>query len=146
MAKKTPCKKRKPDTLDSISGTDANKVLRILANRDKQLKIDINVIIKELLADVSLDEVADCVQSQLESLSTLQPISFRHILENGVSIFKSDRHTLTQSVPHGTLSKVGRSSKIKCFLSRIAINKCQSSVRPTWTTEGACTTEAVGGT
>ena len=69
MAKKTPSKKRKPDTLDSISGTDAIKVLRILANRDKQLKIDINVIIKELLADVSLDEVADCVQSQLESLS-----------------------------------------------------------------------------
>ena len=33
-------------------------------------------------------------QSSKIGRSTLQPISFRHILENGMSIFKSDRHTL----------------------------------------------------
>ena len=69
MAKKTPRKKRKPYTLDAISGTDAIEVLRILANRDKELSKEIDVIAKDLLADVSLDEVADCVQAELESLA-----------------------------------------------------------------------------
>ena len=69
MAKKTPSKKRKPNTLDAISGTDAIEVLRILANRDKELSKEIDVIAKDLLCDVSLDEVADCVQAELESLA-----------------------------------------------------------------------------
>ena len=69
MAKKTPSKKRKPNTLDAISGTDALEVLRILANRDKELSKEIDAIAKDLLADVSLDEVADCVQAELESLA-----------------------------------------------------------------------------
>jgi hypothetical protein len=43
--------------------------LRILANRDKELSKEIDVIAKDLLADVSLDEVADCVQAELESLA-----------------------------------------------------------------------------
>ena len=69
MAKKTPRKKRKSNTLDAISGTDAIEVLRILANRDKELSKEIDAIAKDLLADVSLDEVADCVQAELESLA-----------------------------------------------------------------------------
>ena len=69
MAKKTPRKKRKLNTLDAISGTDAIEVLRILANRDNELSKEIDDIVKEILANVSLDEVADCVKSQLESLS-----------------------------------------------------------------------------
>ena len=69
MAKKTSSKKRKPEILDAISGTDAIKVLRVLANRDKELSSEIEAIVKELLADVSLDQVAECVKSQLESLS-----------------------------------------------------------------------------
>ncbi|MHB8973737.1 MAG: hypothetical protein ACYC3X_15500 [Pirellulaceae bacterium] len=69
MAKKTPRKQRKPTTLDAISGTDALEVLRILAHRDKELSQEIDVIAKNLLANVSLDEVAECVQAELESLA-----------------------------------------------------------------------------
>ena len=65
---KTPRKKRKPNTLDAISGADAIEVLRILAKRDKKLSKEIDGIAKNLLADVSIDEVADCVQAELESL------------------------------------------------------------------------------
>ena len=69
MAKKTPRKKRKSNTLDAISGTDAMEVLRILANRDKELSKEIDAIAWDLLADVAFDEVADCVQAELESLA-----------------------------------------------------------------------------
>ncbi len=69
MDEKTPRKKRKPSTLDAITGTDAIQVLRILANRNKELSNEIDVIVKKLLADVSIEEVAKCVQSELESLS-----------------------------------------------------------------------------
>jgi hypothetical protein len=65
---KTPRKKRKSNTLDAISGRDAIEVLRILAKRDKKLSSEIDVIAKDLLADVSIDEVAGCVQEELESL------------------------------------------------------------------------------
>jgi hypothetical protein len=40
-----------------------------LANRDKKLSKEIDAIAKDLLGDVSLDEVADSVQSELESLA-----------------------------------------------------------------------------
>ena len=43
MVKKTP-PERKPNTLDAISGTDAIEVLRVLANRDKALSKEIDVI------------------------------------------------------------------------------------------------------
>ena len=36
MAKKTPRRKRKPNTLDAIAGADAIAILRILADRDKR--------------------------------------------------------------------------------------------------------------
>ena len=41
MAKKTPRKRRKPNTLDAISGIDAIEILRILADRDKELSKEI---------------------------------------------------------------------------------------------------------
>ncbi len=69
MAKKTSRKRRKPDTLDAISGTDAIQILRILAERDRELSQEIDVIARDLLAEVSMDEVADCVQAELESLA-----------------------------------------------------------------------------
>ena len=69
MAKKTSRKKRKPNSLDAISGTDAMEILRVLADRDKELSKEIDVIAKNLLDDVSIDEVADCVQAELESLA-----------------------------------------------------------------------------
>jgi hypothetical protein len=69
MAKKMPRKRRKPDTLDAISGTDAIQVLRILADQDREMAQKIDVIVKDLLADVSVDEVANGVQAELESLA-----------------------------------------------------------------------------
>lgn len=69
MAKKTSRKWRKSDTLDAISGTDAIQILRILADRDRELSEEIDVIARDLLAEVSRDEVADCVQAELESLA-----------------------------------------------------------------------------
>lgn len=69
MAKKTPRKKRKPNTLDAISGADAIEVLRILSSRDEELSKEIDAIVRDLLADVSIDEVADDVQADLESLA-----------------------------------------------------------------------------
>ena len=69
MAKKTLHKRRKPDTLDAISAPDAIQVLRILADQDREMAQKIDVIVKDLLADVSIDEVANCVQAELESLA-----------------------------------------------------------------------------
>ena len=69
MAKKTSRKRRKPDTLDAISGPDAIQVLRILADQDREMAQQIDVIVRDLLAEVSMDEVADCVQAELESLA-----------------------------------------------------------------------------
>jgi hypothetical protein len=66
---KKPRKKRKPNTLDAISGTEALEVLRTLANRDKELSREIDAIARDLLGDVSLDEVANCVQAEFESLA-----------------------------------------------------------------------------
>jgi hypothetical protein len=43
--------------------------LRILAERDRELSQEIDVIARDLLADVSMDEVANCVQTELESLA-----------------------------------------------------------------------------
>jgi hypothetical protein len=69
MAKKTLHKRRKPDTLDAISAPDAIRVLRILADQDREMAQQIDVIVRDLLAEVSMDEVADCVQAELESLA-----------------------------------------------------------------------------
>ena len=69
MARKTPQTKRTPNTLDAISGSDAIEVLRILANQDKKLSMKIDVIARELLADVDVEEIANCVRAQLDSLS-----------------------------------------------------------------------------
>ena len=69
MAKKMPRKSQEPSTLDAISGIDAIAILRVLADRDKKLSQEIDVIAKDLLGDVSMDEVADCVQAELESLA-----------------------------------------------------------------------------
>ncbi len=66
MAKNT---RRKTNTLDAITGSDAIEVLRILANQDKELSMKIDVIARELLADITIDEVANCVRAQLDSLS-----------------------------------------------------------------------------
>jgi hypothetical protein len=69
MAKKTPRRKRKPNTLNAIAGADAIEILRILADRDKELSKEIDSIAHDLLADVSLIEVAGCVQAELASLA-----------------------------------------------------------------------------
>ena len=69
MAKKTPRRKRKPNTLNAIAGTDAIAILRILADRDKELSKEIDSIAHHLLADVTLNEVAGCVQAELASLA-----------------------------------------------------------------------------
>ena len=69
MAKKTLRKRRKPDALDAISGPDAIQVLRILADQDRKMAQQIDVIVRDLLADVSMEVVADCVQAELESLA-----------------------------------------------------------------------------
>ena len=47
MAQKMPRKSQKPSTLDAISGTDAIEILRVLADRDKKLSQEIDVIAKE---------------------------------------------------------------------------------------------------
>ena len=75
MAQKMPRKSQKPSTLDAISGIDAIEILRVLADRDKKVSQEIDVIAKNLLGDVSMDEVADCVQAELESLAVEDPSS-----------------------------------------------------------------------
>jgi hypothetical protein len=47
MAQKMPRKSHKPSTLDAISRIDAIEILRVLADRDKKLSQEIDVIAKK---------------------------------------------------------------------------------------------------
>jgi hypothetical protein len=59
---------RKPQMLDSITGTDALAILKVLAERHENLAQEIDAVAKELLSHVEMDEVAANVQMELEGL------------------------------------------------------------------------------
>lgn len=59
---------RKPNVLESITGTDALAILKVLAERHVNLAQEINAVAKELLSHVKIDEVAANVQSELDFL------------------------------------------------------------------------------
>jgi hypothetical protein len=65
-AKRRPT--RKPQLLDSITGTDALAILKVLAERHENLAQEIDAVAKELLSHVDIDEVAANVQMELEGL------------------------------------------------------------------------------
>jgi hypothetical protein len=65
-AKRRPT--RKPQLLDSITGTDALAILKVLAERHENLAQEIDAVAKELLSHVDRDEVAANVQMELEGL------------------------------------------------------------------------------
>jgi hypothetical protein len=54
--------------LQSITGTDALTILRVLADRDEGVAQEIEAIARELFSHVAIDDVAANVQMELESL------------------------------------------------------------------------------
>jgi hypothetical protein len=66
VAKQRPT--RKPQLLDSLTGTDALAILKVLAERHENLAHEIDTVAKELLSHVEMDEVAANVQMELEGL------------------------------------------------------------------------------
>lgn len=59
---------RKPQVLESITGTDALAILKVLAERHENLAQEIDAVAKELLSHVEIDDVAAHVQMELECL------------------------------------------------------------------------------
>ncbi len=59
---------RRPSTLESITGTDALAILKLLAARNENLAQEIDAVVKELFSDVEVDEIAARVRAELESL------------------------------------------------------------------------------
>lgn len=59
---------RKPKILESISGSDALLLLKVLADRDQNLAKEIDAVARELLGRVEIDEIAAQVQMELELL------------------------------------------------------------------------------
>jgi hypothetical protein len=59
---------RRPNTLESITGTDALAILKVLAARNENLAQEIDAVAKELFSHVEIDEMAANVQMELESL------------------------------------------------------------------------------
>jgi hypothetical protein len=59
---------RKPQVLESITGTDALAILKVLAERHENLAQEIDAVAKELLSHVEIDDVAAHVQMELEFL------------------------------------------------------------------------------
>lgn len=59
---------RKPQVLESITGTDALAILQVLAERHEHLAQEIDAVAKELLSRVEMDDVAAHVQMELECL------------------------------------------------------------------------------
>jgi hypothetical protein len=58
-----------PSTLlESLSGSDALSILKILADRDERLASEIDAVAGELLGEVNVAEVAASVKDELESL------------------------------------------------------------------------------
>ena len=57
---------RKTKTLDSLSGSDALAIIKILSDRSPKLAQEIDAIARELLSHVNMDEVAANVQMELE--------------------------------------------------------------------------------
>jgi hypothetical protein len=73
QAKKKVTTKRgstlKPKVLESITGTDALAILKVLAERYESLAQEIDAVAKELLGHIEIDEVAANVQLELEFLN-----------------------------------------------------------------------------
>jgi hypothetical protein len=71
-AKKKPASKpgipQKTTTLESISGSDALAIIKILSDRNPKLAHEIDAIARELLSHVNIDDVAANVQMELEYL------------------------------------------------------------------------------
>jgi hypothetical protein len=59
---------RKPQVLESITGTDALAILQVLAERHENLAQEIDAMAKALLSHVEIDDVAAHVQMELEFL------------------------------------------------------------------------------
>jgi hypothetical protein len=59
---------RQPHVLESITGTDALAILKVLAERHEHLAQEIEAVAKELLRHVEIDDVAAHVQMELEFL------------------------------------------------------------------------------
>ena len=54
--------------LESISGTDALAILKVLAERNESVGLEIEAIARELFSHVAIEEVSANVQMELESL------------------------------------------------------------------------------
>ncbi len=54
--------------LESITGTDAVAILRVLAERNESVAHEIDAIARELFSHVAIDDVAASVQVELESI------------------------------------------------------------------------------
>ncbi len=59
---------RKPKVLETITGSDALAIIKVLADRHKNIAKEIESIAKELLSHVEIEEVATNVQTDLELL------------------------------------------------------------------------------
>jgi hypothetical protein len=57
-----------PNTLESITPSDAIAILKILAARSQNLAQEIDAVARELLGAIDVDEIAASVQAELESL------------------------------------------------------------------------------
>lgn len=69
--KKSPGRRRttqKPEILESITGNNALSILKVLAQRDVNMKRTIENIAMEVLSGVNVDEIAVQVQTELEFL------------------------------------------------------------------------------
>jgi hypothetical protein len=60
---------RKPRVLQSITGTDALAILKVLGERHENLAQEIEAVAKELLSHIEIDDVAANVQLELEFLN-----------------------------------------------------------------------------